>query len=148
MVEIVRVEGLKELEQMMLRDLPKATARAALQRALKKAAQPVHSDWKAHAPRDEGHYQESIIIGPSSKLTRRQKREAKKEGPYFAEIHVGSSDPAGLFQEFGTITNRPQPSGRPAWDSNKAGALQTIVREIRTQIESAAARRAKKLAKG
>lgn len=147
MAEIVRVEGLKELEQVMLRDLPKSIARNALQRGLKKAAQPFADDWRALAPRDEGHLQASIIVGPSSKLTRRQKRDAKKEGTYFAEIHIGTSDPAGLFQEFGTISNRPQPSGRPAWEAGKQQVLQTISKDMWAEIEKAAARRAKKLAK-
>lgn len=145
MAQIVKVEGLKELEQVMLRDLSKATARNALQRGLKKAAQPFADSWKASVPRDEGNYQQSITVGPSSKLTRRQKRDAKKEGTYFAEIHIGTVDPAGRHQEFGTINHGAQPSARPAWDSTRQTVLQTISRDMWAEIEKAAARRAKKL---
>jgi HK97 gp10 family phage protein len=144
MVEVVKFTGGKELEAA-LRDLPKATARNALQRALKKAAEPVAADWKAKAPRDQGHLERSIIVGPSSKLTSRQKKDAKKEGTYFAEIHVGTADPAGQQQEFGNVNHPAQPSGRPAWDGNKQSALDGIAKDMWAEIEKAAARRNKKL---
>lgn len=144
MAEIVRVDGLRELEQVMLRDLPKAIAKNALQRGLKKAAQPFADDWRAHAPRDKGQLQASIIVGPSSKLTRRQRGDAKKEGTYFAEMHIGTADPAGLFQEFGTFSNTAQPSGRPTWEAHKQSVLQAIIKDMWAEIEKAAARRAKK----
>jgi HK97 gp10 family phage protein len=144
MAEIVKFTGGKQLEAA-LRELPKATARNALQRGLKKAAQPVADDWKAKAPRDEGHLEKSIIVGPSSKLTKRQRKDAIKEGPYFAEIHVGTADPAGQQQEYGNINHPAQPSGRPAWDGNKQQALDTMGKEMWAEIQKAAARRAKKI---
>ena len=144
MAESFKIEGLRELEQT-LRALPKATARNALQRGLKKAAQPTLDDWKAKVPVEEGHYRNSLIMGPSSKLTRRQRQDAKKEGTYFAEIHVGTADPAGQQQEYGNINHPAQRSGTPAWDANKQQALDTVGKEMWTEIEKAAARRAKKL---
>ena len=59
-----------------LNELPKATARNVLQRVLKKAAEPVHDSMQAGAPKLTGALQVSIITGPSSKLTSRQKRDA------------------------------------------------------------------------
>lgn len=147
MAEIVRMEGLRELEAAM-DALPKAVARNALRRGLTKAAQPVLDSWRSLAPVHYGYYRDSIIIGPSSKLTRRQKSDAKKEGTYFAEVFIGSSARAAIVQEFGTIHMRPHPSGRPAWDSNKAGVLASISRSLWDEINKTAARRAKKLAKG
>lgn len=144
MAEAFKIAGLRELEAT-LQSLPKAVARNALQRVLKKRAQPVAEDWKGRAPRDEGHLEKSIIVGPSSKLTRRQRKDAIREGPYFAEIHVGTADPAGQQQEFGNVNHPAQPSGRPAWDAHKASTLSGIGDDFRTEIEKAAARRAKKL---
>lgn len=142
----VRIEGLRELERA-LAELPKATARNTLQRVLKKAAEPTADAWKAKAPRDAGQYAESIIVGPSSKLTGRQKKDAKKEGKHFAEIHVGTADPAGQQQEFGNINHPAQPSGRPAWKETQDGALNTIKAELGGEIEKSAARLASKAAR-
>ncbi len=139
--------GDKELDRA-LGSLPRATARNTLQRVLKRAAQPVQAAWKDKAPRDQGTYAESIIIGPSSRLTSRQKKDAKKEGKHFAEIHVGTADPAGQQQEFGNINHPAQPSGRPAWEGTKDEALKIIGTEIGTEIEKSASRLARKRAKG
>jgi hypothetical protein len=75
----VKIEGLRELDQA-LSELPKATARNTLQRALKKGAEHVRDVWQPEVPVTVGHYQHSIIVGPSSKLTGRQKRDAKRDG--------------------------------------------------------------------
>jgi hypothetical protein len=84
-------------------------------------------------------------VGPSSKLTSRQKKDAKKEGKFFAEIHVGTSDPAGQQQEFGNMNHPAQPSGRPAWERTQDRVLEGIGDDFRAEIEKAAARRAKRL---
>ncbi len=136
--------GDKDLERA-LGELPKATARNTLRRVLKKAALPVQSAWQARAPKLTGTLERSIVVG--TKLTRRQARDAKRDGKHFAEIHVGTSDPAGVPQEFGTFKEPAQPSGRPAWEATKAEALATIGRELGTEIEKSAARLARKAAK-
>lgn len=145
-VAIVRLEGFRELDHA-LGELPKATARNVLQRVLKKRAKPVQDAWQGKAPVLTGHYSHSIIIGPSSKLTPRQKRDAKKEGKYFAEIHIGTSDPAGQQNEFGNVNMPANPSGRPAWDATKDGVLSGIAKDIGEEIEKAASRLARKAAK-
>lgn len=142
-----KATGFRELEAT-LREMPKATARNSLQRGLKKVAQPVADDWQAKAPRDKGNLAQSIIIGPSSRLTGRQRKDSKREGTYFAEIHVGTADPAGQQQEFGNINHPAQPSGRPAWDANKDAALENFGKEVWADLQKVAARRARKLAKG
>lgn len=134
-----------------LEALPKATARNALQRALKKRATPIQKAWQDKAPDDPRtpapDLKSSIIVGPSSKLTKRQKRDARKEGKHFAEIHVGTSDPAGMQQEFGNVNHPPQPSGRPAWEQEKEGALDGLGKDIGEEVKKAAARLARKRAK-
>lgn len=151
MTVTVKFEGGRELEKA-LNDLPKATQRNVLQRGLKKVAEPVANEWRARAPDDPRtgppDLKTSIVVGPSSKLTGRQKKDAKKEGRYLAEIHVGTSDPAGIFQEFGTVNHSAQPSGRPAWDANKEKALADLGKFLWEEIEKARARLAKKAAKG
>lgn len=140
-----KVEGLAELDRA-LGQLPKATARNTLRRVLKKAAVPVESGWKARAPKLTGRYEASITTG--TRLTSRQAKDAKRDGKAFAEIHVGSADPAGIPQEYGTFKEPPQPSGGPAWDATKGEALKIIGDELGTEIEKSAARYAKKLARG
>lgn len=142
----VKIEGLRELANA-LEELPKATARNTLVRTLKKAATPVHERMQANAPRLTGQLQLSVVMGPSSKLTSRQKRDAKKEGKFFAEYHVGTSDPAGMFQEFGTFKEPAQPWATPAWDATQDEALAIIKTELGTEIEKSAARLARKRAK-
>lgn len=145
MVQIVKVEGFKELAAA-LEELPKATARNTLNRALKKVAEPVRERWESSAPRRTGALAESVVVG--KQLTRRQKADAKKDGKYFAEIHIGTSHRAAIPQEYGTIDHPAQPSGRPAWDAEQDGVLHGLKKELWTEIEKSALRRARKLAKG
>ena len=142
----VKVEGLADLEQA-LSELPKATARNTLQRTLKKGGEIVKEAWAPRVPKLTGHLEHSIIVGPSSKLTPRQKRDAKKDGKHFAEIHVGTSDPAGQQLEFGNIHQAAHPTGRPAWEATKDQVLNGIAKDLGTEIEKSAARLARKAAR-
>lgn len=145
MASVVKIEGLRELEQA-LAELPKSTARNTLRRVLKKRAEPVRDDWKAHAPRGEtGNYVESIIVG--TRLTSRQSREAKKEGKDFAEIYIGSADPAGMQLEFGNEHMIAQPHARQVWESDKDAVLDGIAEDLGAEIEKARARLARKAAR-
>lgn len=140
----VKIEGLRELEKA-LSELPKATARNTLRRVLKARAEPVRDVWKGKVPVETGHYRESIIVG--TRLTSRQAREAKREGKDFAEIHIGTSDPAGQQQEFGNINHPAQPSGRPAWDETQDRVLAGIADDLGAEIEKSRARLARKAAR-
>lgn len=143
MAAVFKLDGDRDLERA-LGELPKAVARNALQRTLKKRAEPVREAWQQLAPVLTGHYEHSIIAGPSSKLTRRQRKDAKKAGKFFAEIHVGTSDPAGQQNEFGNSRMAANPSGRPAWDSTKDAALSGIGKDMGDEIEKSRARVAKR----
>ena len=145
---VAKVEWLKGSDQALAELGKKTTEKAVLRRTLTKAAKPVHDEWKALAPRLTGYYAESIIIGGNTKLTRRQKGSAYKAGSLgVVEIHIGSSDVAGLQQEFGNIHMAAQPSGRPAWDATQGRALQIIRSELWVEIQKAADRAARKRAK-
>ncbi len=142
----VKLSGFRELDRA-LGQLPKATAKNVLRRVLKKAAQPVDDAASAAAPVNTGVLERSVITG--SQLTRSQRRGAVlPTSNYYAEIHIGTSLGRGMFQEFGTFKDAAQPWFRPAWEANKDAALTVIKVELGAEIEKAAKRDAKKLAKG
>lgn len=168
MVTIVKMEGLKELEAA-LAELPKATGKAVLRRVLRKMATPIVSDAKGKAPVDTGLLVSKIE--QSGELSANEQREvgggpqflgigdsgekvfSKAAAKNYVEIHVGvagrkQSIARGFFQEFGTIENVAHPFMRPAWDGNKDRALSTFKADVWAEIQKAAARRARKLAKG
>lgn len=145
MTVTVKFEGGRELEAA-LRELPKATGRNALRRGLKKVAEPIQKDAAQRAPELTGRLKLSIVTG--TQLTRAQKRMAKQEGAYFAEIHVGTASGHGVPQEFGTANHPAQPFMRPAWEGGKDNALKDMGKFLWEEIEKTATRRARKLAKG
>lgn len=140
----VKVEGLRDLDRA-LQELPKATQRATLRRVLKKAAKPVEESMQAKAPKLTRDLEQSIVTG--TKLTRRQARYARREGKSFSEIYVGTSNPAGVPQEFGTFKESAQPFGRPAWAETQDQALKIIGDELGGEIDKSRARLARKAAK-
>jgi len=146
MTVTVKVEGLRELD-FALSELPKATARNSLQRNLKKGAVKVQEAWEPKVPVLTGRLKHSIVVGPSSKLTPRQKKDAKKEGKYFAEMHVGTADPAGIQTEFGNVHQAAEPAGRPAWDATKDTVLADFGHDMWTDIDKVRARVARKAAR-
>lgn len=164
MARVVRIEGLKELQQA-LKQLPKATQGAVLRRALMHAAEPMRAAAEANAPVDVGVLAQSVDASP--KLTRRQRSKAGKsavrqaDGSYRsarstgAELYIGpgagarakAPPPSGLMQEFGTRHHAAKPWLRPAWDAHRQGALDTIADELGVEIEKAARRLAAKQAR-
>jgi HK97 gp10 family phage protein len=138
-----QIEGLSEVAEG-LNELSKSTGTNVLKRALKKAADPISEAAIQKAPRLSGHLMQSIK--PSDKLSRRQKSLYHKESE--VEIFVG---PAALVQaitqEFGTVTNHPQPFLRPAWQEHKHEALESIKDVLAEEIEKARARIARKTAR-
>lgn len=145
MVKAVKIEGLKELDRA-LGQLPKATAKAAMRKVLREAAEPLAQKMRENAPRDEMHLYESIDV--STRLSRRQRGLHKEESsPAFVEMFVGTNNPAGQQQEFGNSRHPPQPFARPAWDSEQMNVLEGITVRLWGEIEKAAQRLAKKAAK-
>ncbi|KUO53196.1 MAG: hypothetical protein APF82_00995 [Sphingomonadales bacterium BRH_c42] len=145
MAQRVRIAGLRELENA-LANLPKATGKNVLRRVLRKAAAPIESTAEALAPRFTGTLESKIVTG--TRLTRRQAQMVRRaDSKSSAEIHVGTSDPAGVQTEFGNAHQAPDPWLRPAWDQNKDGALNTISGELGGEIEKAAQRLARKAAR-
>lgn len=163
MTRLVRVEGLKELENA-LRELPKSTGKAVLRRVLKAAAEPIYKDAKSRAPSRPSDAKpvyygpkgdrklrrpgtDEALVQTGTRLTRNQARLARKEGKNSAEHYVGSRDPIARLLEFGTAHSAAQPIIRPAWDGHKEEALRIITSDLGAEIEKAAERLAKKNAK-
>ena len=143
MAQKFKIEGLKELEEA-LQELPKATGKNVLKRALMDAGQPVLDAARSAAPQLSGALQRSHTVG--TKLTRSQKKENTPEST--VEVYVG---PSGLVQaitqEFGTRVAPAQPFMRPAWDANKVRALLMVRDSLADEIEKARARLARKAAR-
>lgn len=138
-----RVEGLSELKEA-LEELPKATGKNVLKRALLKAAEPMRADAEREAPRESGQLAASIKIG--TKLSQRQKSQHKKESA--VEVFLGPDPSAkAIAQEFGAAHHGPQPYMRPAWDGNKEGAFNSMRDDLAQEIEKARARLARKTAR-
>jgi HK97 gp10 family phage protein len=148
----VTVSGLREFDRA-LGELPKATGKAVLRRALLKAGKPMAEDMRAKAPDDPltggNDLRSSIAVG--TKLSPRQARLHRRmfrDDRASAEVFVGAGPiPHAHLQEFGTVNHGPQPFARPAWDAGKGRALDTIGRELGGEITKAAARLARKRAK-
>lgn len=150
----IKIEGLRELNQA-LNELPRATSRNVCRRILKEAGEPIAASARSKAPVRQGNLREAIDV--STKLARSQKSGGPKMTSAgfrsarntTVEMHVGpGQQPQAITQEFGTWFHPPQPFMRPAWDAEKSTALDVIKFQLWGEIEKAAARLAKKAARG
>lgn len=167
----MQLEGLKELEAALM-ELPKATGKNVLRRALINAAEPMAEAARNLAPVRLGFLKRSIMLSrvkfSSGSAGKRAFAEAMARGASRAEAgaaareaNIGASEditsalvvmgpgrnPQATFQEFGTVHHPPHAYMRPAWDSGKANAAETIRDELKSEIEKAAARLARKAAR-
>lgn len=135
------LEGLSDLLDG-LNDLPKATSANVIKRALLKAAQPIADEAQSLAPIRKGTLRRKIGVGTKLAPSQRGPKESKYE------VYVGSESLVqAITSEFGTIHERPRPFMRPAWDSNKEGAFETIKTELGNEIAKALQRIARKTAR-
>lgn len=142
----VRVEGLRQLEAA-LSQLPKSTGKAVLRRVAKAALTPFDEAWRQKAPHLTGQLEESG--GIATRLTRRQARlNRRREDRASIEMYSGPNNPAAVPQEFGTFDQPAQPFMRPAWNANGQKALEIVKDQLGSEIEKAAARLARKRARG
>lgn len=144
----VKIRGVRELTSA-LNQLPRATQKNTVRRVLKKAGESIEKSAESRAPVDRGILKRSIAV--STKLSKRQARlnrqtAAKKKGS--VQVFVGpGAYPYAHMQEFGTDAVPKQPFLGPAFNLNKNRVLAEILKEMKIQIEKAAARLAKKAAK-
>lgn len=167
----VKIEGLKELEEA-LKELPKATGKNVIKRALSNSADPFIDQAKALAPIHLGHLQKSITkskvkltsgsAGKKAFAEALAKGASRKEAG--AAAHAANAEASGdvtsglivigpgrhpqaIFQEFGTAHHPPKPFMRPAWEENKMPTVGNIKDELWSEIKKAAERLARKTAK-
>lgn len=144
----VRIDGLREVDAA-LKDLPKSVGKNVLRRVLRKIAAPIAAEMKSAAPVDQGALRDSIGVG--GKLTRRQQglhRRMFRDDRASVEMFVGAGGlPQAHLREFGVAGTPAHPFARPAWDGNKDTALSTIKSDLWSEIEKAAKRAARKVAR-
>jgi HK97 gp10 family phage protein len=166
----IRLQGFPELEET-LKQLPRATGRNVLGRALKNAAKPIQQKAQSLAPKDTGALRKSIIVeevkgksggksafaaarAAGASIAEARAATAGTSGETKAEVRIGprnglskSDSIKTIVQEFGSVKQAAQPYIRPAWDAHKDGASASVKTELWKEIEKAVARRAKAAAK-
>lgn len=155
----VKIEGLREVEAA-LADLGKSLGRGVLRRVAQRALAPIAADAKSAVEASTagtGELADSIAV--SSRLSKTQAKEARRERKDFVEVHVG----AGALQqahllEFGTGERfqangksvgsmQPEPYMRPAWDAHRGEIVGDLADDLWAEIKKTAARKAKRDAK-
>jgi HK97 gp10 family phage protein len=144
----IKLEGLEETVANM-EDLSKATNRNVLRRVLLKAGEPTADVASRLAPEERGVLSFSIVVSPQ--LTRRHKGEQRNRASE-VEVYIGPAGGQGaLFyaahQEFGTVLYPGQPYMRPGWESTKGLVLNLVTEGLKTEVDKAAARAARKVAR-
>jgi HK97 gp10 family phage protein len=134
-------------------ELPKATGKNVLRRVANKALEPMRAMAEEKAPkppgksrRATGETAEGIEISP--KLAK--PGDYRGAGPQAYRTSMGPTGIGrlrGQLQEFGTYKEPAQPFMRPAWDAEAGNTLETIKTDLWDEIESAAARVARKAAR-
>jgi HK97 gp10 family phage protein len=147
----VHVDGLDGL-LAALEELPRrATQKAVVRRALKQAAEPIRGLWAALAPYDASdlglHLRDSVVV--SDKTVSRLGDPGEPPGAVTVYIGPNKNLPRhhGIFMEFGTFKDPPQPSGRPAFDARKEEALSQLAYFMWVEIDGTARRLAARAAK-
>lgn len=147
MKKTFRVEGLKELEKALL-ELKTATARRLVRKNLMAAAEPMADAARALVPDDPATtgYDLGRSIAVSTKLSRRQRKKARRIVKSGVEVFMGSGPlPHAHLQEFGTVNHAAQPFMRPAWDAHKDGVVDAMREATWADIEMIAKRNARKV---
>jgi HK97 gp10 family phage protein len=133
-----------------LEELQRSLQRPVMRRAATKALRPFLDEVKTLAPvadKEGGALRDSYVIGGPAKLTAKQKGKARRLKDSEVEVYAGTSNPAGLLQELGTVDQPAQPHARPAWDATQDNVLATFTKEMAAEIEKARQRAARKAAK-
>lgn len=142
----VKIDGLKELEEQLL-SLPQNLARRDVRQALEAGGEVIAEEMRALAPRRTGRLHENIEVKVS--LSSKQDAGTAKIGPLKKVFY-------GLMQELGWTSPLPKSAGgtrrdrrgrgmhhpghpfmRPAFESRKDAALETIIRTLRAGIQRA-----------
>lgn len=141
-------KGFKELEQALVSELPKATAKSVLRRTAINAMKHIEARAKQLAPRDEGDLAESITTKNVKAVRVSRTRYAASKGVAVATGPTGREEGGNAaWQEFGTVNMAAQPFMRPAADGESKTVIDDVRTELTSQIEKARKRIASKTAK-
>ena len=156
----VRIDGLREIDAA-LGKLGKATGRNVMRRVAVARLEPMAEHARQLAPDDPATTGRGLkrSIAVSTRLSSkgnfsREMNVSRRAGKAQVEAYMGPSGlgtkgapPQGVWQEFGTNKHGPQPFMRPAWSQGKDALLDGIAADFWTEIEKAAARKARKAAR-
>lgn len=137
-----KVTGLKALEAALL-EMATTEAKRLGRLALRNAAKPILAEYKARTTVLTGALVQNEVAG--TRLNKRQRSITPRPGPSEIEIHIGTSDPAGLMEEFGNRNQVASPALTPAWD--KEGG-ETAANRIGEQLGAGLERYAARAKKG
>ncbi len=150
--EKVEMLGLGDIDQA-LRDLVKPlTARNVVVKGLRVALEPMRDEMIQLAPEDQGDLKRGI--GITRKLSRRQRRMAKRGVRSDVEVYLGpdvsyaqNASSKAVVQEFGSVDQPPQPYIRPAWERHKREVAPRFAEAVKPEITRAAQRLERKAAR-
>ena len=138
----IEIEGFEELERALY-ELKTSTTKSVARRVLKKAARPVAERANKLAPVDaskptsERKHKKSGDLSKSYGVTSRLNKNQPRYEDYNGDevwMHVGTNDYSAVQQEFGNVNHPAQPHFRPAWDENKAHALQMVTEGMTEEV--------------
>lgn len=131
-----KVEGLRDVEQALL-GMKSATAKGVVRRALLQTGQIFADDMRPRVDVNRGDLRDSIGVG--TKLTRRQSKLNRKGSDL--EVYAGAGGlTQAITEEFGTVSQPPDPSARPAWDATQRPMLDALLGFFQGQVAKTAAR--------
>lgn len=144
----LKLTGFKEMD-LVLRQLPKATAKRVADRAIKKALAPVAAAANGMLPKG----MPPVVV--EKRLNKNQAKQFRgTESETVRVMFVGSPSPRAHLEEFGTGPRfhksgkyvgimRARPFMRPAWDATKQQVLDRLKADLALEIEKAVGRRVK-----
>lgn len=144
------IDGMEQLLHNLSR-LPDAWSRAALEDAGRFALVPFLTSVRQLAPADDPadtpdrpayKLRDSYII--STRLNERQ--EKQNRNPKYVEVHAGTNDPTGIWNEFGHFIRSsphgaavrwvmPQPHVGPAWRATASVVLRRAGQEMSRNLD-------------
>jgi len=119
----------------------KKLANGAFRKGLRTGAKRIAKDARPLAPVHQGPYpahrkdRKPGTLKKSIKV-RAMKRSRKGVGIRVSDYYAGIAY-YGAFQEYGTKRQKAKPYLRPAFDKNKAAAVNDLKQEIKTAVEGA-----------
>lgn len=156
MAERVSLRGWRELDAAVV-ELGKSTGKNVLRRTGKVMLEPMRAAAEEHARKRSGHLKLAIKIG--SRLAHSQRGgptaryvgggKVRSDPRNDVTMYMGpGQQPQAITEEFGTSDQAPHPFMRAAFDAHAAGAIRAAGPLLWNEIAKAAARKAKKAAKG